>query len=61
MQRVLMLAGLLVALLGATGLAWSMATRGTGLSDDLRQQASVRNGSAGNGRVYVGGGLHGGK
>ncbi|MEL6346086.1 MAG: hypothetical protein AAFV53_23455 [Myxococcota bacterium] len=52
---------LFFGLTGATAGSWMMAARGVGLSDDLRQQASVRAGSVGGGRVIVGGGLHGGK
>lgn len=44
-----------------TGGAWAMARSGVGLSDDLRQNASVRAGSATGGRVLVGGGIHSGK
>lgn len=59
-MRMMWLALLFVGLSGATGTSWMMASRGWGLSDDLRQAASIRAGSAG-GRVLVGGGLHGGK
>ena len=52
-------------LLGFGSLATATATyagaRGWGADDTLSQQVSVRGGSAGAGRVYLGGGLRGGK
>ena len=55
------LGGAFAALVALTALSWQMAARGTGLGDDLRQTATIRNESATGGRVLVGGGLHGGK
>ncbi len=52
---------LLVTLTAMTGLSWMMASEGVGLSDDFKQTASVRAGSAGGSRVLVGGGIHSGK
>jgi len=60
-MRVIGLGILFFVLLGSTGLAWSMASSGTGLSEDMRQNASLRAGSATGGRMLVGGGIHGGK
>ena len=54
----LLLAG---GLSGVTTTSWVMATAGVGLDDDFNQTASIRSGSAGGSRVYVGGGIHSGK
>lgn len=55
------LALLIAVLLALTGVAWAAATQGVGLSADFSDPISVRDDSPGGSRVYVGGGLHGGK
>lgn len=60
-MRVLGLVALFLLQGCLTGTAWMMASQGAGLSDDLRQNASLRAGSATGGRVLVGGGIHSGK
>ena len=56
--KIIAAALLMVAL---TFFSWQQSVNGMGLSDDLSQTASVRAGSAGGGRVLVGGGIHSGK
>ncbi|MCB9675067.1 MAG: hypothetical protein H6737_08115 [Alphaproteobacteria bacterium] len=46
---------------GLTAAAAMAGASGWGADDSLSQQVSLRNGSAGSGRVFIGGGLHGGK
>jgi len=60
-MRWLMVGGLCVVLMMLTGVGWAMASRGVGLSNDLRAGASVRAGSVTGSRVLVGGGVHAGK
>ena len=45
----------------ATAGAYWLGSNGYGADSSLRQQVSLRNGSAGSGRVIVGGGIRGGK
>jgi hypothetical protein len=52
---------LFFVLCGLTAGGWAMASSGTGLSNDLSQNASLRAGSVVGGRVLVGGGIHSGK
>jgi hypothetical protein len=60
-MRVVSLVVLFFVLCGLTAGGWAMASSGTGLSNDLSQNASLRAGSVVGGRVLVGGGIHSGK
>ena len=60
-MRTVLLGVFFFVLLGSTMAAWAFANNGVGLSDDLRQNASLRDGSLSGSRVIVGGGIHSGK
>lgn len=60
-MRTVLLGVFFCMLLASSMAAWALASSGVGLSDDLRQNASLREGSPSGSRVIVGGGIHSGK
>ena len=61
MFKLLALSGLMFGLTLTTGLSYLLSQGLMGLDGDMSQQVSVKSGSTHGGRVFIGGGIHGGK